>query len=342
MKDMFNLKAKCFIAAEISANHGQNFKRAVALIKEAKHCGADAVKFQVYTPETLTINSKNKYFMVKHQKWGGQSLYQLYQKTYTPWKWFKALKRIAGEEGLTFFATAFDKTSVDFLEELGVCVHKIASFEIVDLPLIEYMAKTKKPIILSTGMAEFKEIIEAVSVAKRCGNNKIILLKCVSSYPAKPKQMNLITLQYMKKFFNLPVGLSDHTLSITVPIAAVCFGARFVEKHFTLSRRINTPDSFFSLEPQELKDVVSGIRTAEDAMGRISFKPTREEKKNKIFRRSLFVAEDIKKGQKFNEKNVRSIRPSNGLAPKYLRRILGKPATQTIKRGTPLFWKFIG
>jgi pseudaminic acid synthase len=330
-----NLK-NCFIVAEISANHGQSFKRAVALIKKAKEVGADAVKFQCYTPDTLTINCDNKYFRIKHPKWGGQTLYQLYQKAYTPWNWLKELKKIAEDLGLVFFATAFDKTAVDFLEDLDVPIHKIASFELVDLPLIEYIAKTKKPLILSTGMATLKEIKEAVDTAKKAGTKDIILLKCVSSYPARPEEMNLRTIPDMAKRFNLPVGLSDHTIGVATSIAAVCLGAKLVEKHFCLSRKIETPDSFFSLEPQEFKLLVENIRITEKALGKVHYGLTEDEKKSLVFRRSLFVVKDVRKGEIFNEENVKSIRPAYGLPPKYLSQVIGKKASRNIKRGTPL------
>jgi pseudaminic acid synthase len=335
-----NLK-NCFIVAEISANHGQSFKRAVALIKKAKEAGADAVKFQCYTPDTLTINCNNKYFRIKHPKWGGQTLYQLYQKAYTPWDWFKELKKITEDLGLVFFATAFDKTAVDFLEDLDVPIHKIASFELVDLPLIEYIAKTKKPLILSTGMATLKEIEEAVDTAKKAGAKDIILLKCVSSYPARPEEMNLRTIPDMAKRFNLPVGLSDHTIGIATSIAAVCLGAKLVEKHFCLSRKIETPDSFFSLEPKEFKLLVENIRIVEKALGKVHYGLTEEEKRSRVFRRSLFIIKDVKKNEKFTEENIKSIRPSFGLPPKYLYEVIGKKAKKNIKKGTPLRWDMI-
>jgi len=335
-----NLK-NCFIVAEISANHGQDFNRAVSLIKEAKRCGADAVKFQCYTPDTLTINCNNKYFKVKHHKWGGQTLYQLYQKAYTPWNWFKELKKIAEDLGIIFFATSFDKKSVDFLENLDVPIHKIASFELIDLPLIEYIAKTKKPLILSTGMATLKEIKEAIDTAKKAGAKDIILLKCVSSYPAKPEEMNLITVQDMKKRFKLPVGLSDHTLDIITSIVAISLGAKLIEKHFTLSREINTPDNFFSLEPKEFEELVKNIKIVESLIGKIHYGPTKGEKIELKNRRSLFAIKDIKKGEPFTEENIRSIRPSFGLPPKYLKLILGKKAKKDIKMGTPLTWDLI-
>ena len=325
-----------FIVAEISANHGQNFNRAVTLIEKAKECGADAVKFQVYTPDILTIDVDNKYFRIKHPKWGGQTLYQLYKKAYTPWHWFKKLKKVSDDLGLLFFATAFDKTGVDMLEELNVFIHKIASFELIDLPLIEYAAKTKKPLIISTGMGTLSEIKEAVITARSAGAKNIILLKCVSNYPAKAENMNLRTIPYMKKLFGCSVGLSDHTLESGVSLAAVTLGACLIEKHFTLLRTDKTPDAFFSIEPEELKLLVRNIRIVEKAIGKIHCGVTADEKRNRVFRRSLFAVKDIKKGEMFSEENIRSIRPGYGLKPKYLYEILGKKAKKNIKKGIPL------
>ena len=326
----------CFIIAEISANHNQDLGLAISMIKKARECGVDAVKFQTYTPDTMTIDSDNKFFRIKHKKWGGQTLYQLYKKAYTPWNWFKKLKKAADDVGLIFFATAFDKTSVDFLEDLGVPFHKIASFELVDLPLIEYAAKTKKPMIMSTGMATIPEIRDAVNTAKKYGVRDVTLLKCVSSYPASPEDMNLNTIRDMKKRFNCRIGLSDHTLGIAASIAAVSLGAKIIEKHFILSRKMKTPDSFFSIEPNELKLLVENVRMVEAVLGKIHYGLTGDEEKSKIFRRSLFSVKDIKRGELFTEENVRSIRPGHGLKPKYLEKILKKPASCKIKRGTPI------
>lgn len=306
------------------------------MIKEAKRSGADAVKFQTYSPDTLTIDVNNKYFRIKHPKWGGQRLYELYKRAYTPWSWFKKLKSVAGDLDIMFFSTAFDKTSVDFLEELNVPMHKIASFEVTDLPLIEYASKTGKPLIISTGMASFKEIEEAVITAKKAGAEDIALLKCVSDYPARPEEMNLKTIPDMIKKFNCPIGLSDHSLGIAASIAAVSLGAKMLEKHFTLSRKIKTPDSFFSMEPREFKLLIENVRIAEKAMGKVFYGLSREEKKNRVFRRSLFAVRDIKKGELFTEENIRSIRPNYGLPPKSLKDILGKKAKKDIKKGTPM------
>lgn len=330
-----------FVIAEISANHGQNFERAVALIEEAKKCGADAVKFQAYTPDTLTIEADNEYFHIDHSEWGGQTLYQLYKKAYTPWKWFKKLKKMADDLGITFLCTAFDKTSVDFLEELDICAHKIASFELVDLPLIEYTAKTKKPLIMSTGMADISEIREAINAAGQAGAKELILLKCVSSYPALPEEMNLRTIPHMKGLFGCPVGLSDHSLGIGVSLSAVALGADVIEKHFTLSREIETADSFFSIEPQELKELVSSIRVVEKSLGKVYYGLSEEERKIRAFRRSLFVFKDIKKGEIFTEDNVKSVRPAAGISPKHLKAVLGRKATRDIKKGIPLSWDMV-
>jgi len=341
MIDFKNLK-KTFIVAEVSANHARDFGRAARMIKVAKECGADAVKFQTYTPDTLTIDVDNKYFRIQHPKWGGQTLYQLYKKAYTPWNWFKELKNTADELGIAFFSTAFDKASVDLLEELNVPLHKIASFELLDLPLIEYAAKTKKPLLLSTGMATVKEIGDAVKCARRAGARDVVLLKCVSSYPAKPEEMNLRTISDLKKRFRCPVGLSDHTLGIGVAVSAVSLGVAVIEKHFTMSRKFKTPDSFFSLEPQELKELVHNVRVAEKALGKVSYGLSAEEKKNRIFRRSLFVVKDVAAGEILTEDNVRSIRPGYGLAPKNYEKVLGRKARHAIKRGSPLTWQIMG
>lgn len=328
--------SQVFIVAEVSANHGQDFNRAVSMVRKAKECGADAVKFQAYAPDTLTIDSEKRYFKIKHPKWGGQTLYELYKKAYIPWDWLKKLKKVADDCGITFFATAFDKTAVDFLEDINVPLHKIASFELVDLPLIAYAAKTGKPLILSTGMATHSEIKEAVDTAKSSGAKDVILLKCVSDYPARPEEMNLRTIPHMRWIFGCPVGLSDHSTGVGVSIAAVSLGAVMIEKHFTLSRKIKTADSFFSIEPGDLAELVSNARIIEKAMGKVHYGLTKEEKKNRIFRRSLFAVKDIRKGDVFTEDNVRSIRPAHGMPPKYLMAVIGQRAKKNIARGYPL------
>lgn len=329
------------IIAEISANHGGCFDRAIALIKAAKDCGADAVKFQAYKPETMTINVNNKYFQIEHPKWGGQTLYELYQKACTPWEWFKELKKTADDVGIEFLCTAFDKTSVDMLEELNIKTHKIASFELVDLPLIEYVAKTQKPLIMSTGMANVCEIHDAVCTARKNNATNITLLKCISSYPAEPESMNLVTIPHMKALFDCPVGFSDHSLGIGASVCAVALGATVIEKHFILSREEETPDSFFSIVPEELRMLVENVRIIEKAIGKVWYGAGEQEEKNKIFRRSLFVVEDIKAGDKFSATNIRCIRPGYGLSPKYLPEILGRTAKRNMKKGTPLGWELI-
>lgn len=329
-------KSSVLMVAEISANHQHDLGLAIRMIKKAKECGADAVKFQCYTPDTITIDSDSRYFQVKDKKWGSKTLYQLYERAYTPWAWFKRLKKAAYESGLIFFATAFDKTSVDFLEELKVPFHKIASFELVDLPLIEYAAKNKKPLILSTGMAALNEIKEAVDTAKRSGAKSVTLLKCISSYPADPDDMNLRTIPDMKARFGCDAGLSDHTLGMGAAIAAASLGASMIEKHFVLSRKMKTPDSFFSTEPDEFKELVKNIRIVEKAIGSVHYGISGQEKNSLGFRRSLFAVKDIKKGELFTEDNIRSIRPGNGLPPRYFKKLLGRRAKQGIRRGFPM------
>jgi len=329
------------IIAEISANHGQSFKRAIELIKEAKKCGADAVKFQMYTADTLTINSNTPGFKIRHPHWGGKTLYEFYKKANAPWAWFKKLKDACDDLGIMFFSTAFDKTAIDFLEELDVPLHKIASFELIDLPLIEYAAKTKKPLILSTGMATINEIGEAIRCAKNSGVKDIILLKCTSAYPARPQDMNLRTLAHMKRIFKLPVGLSDHSLGIEIPIAAVALGAEIIEKHFTLSRGLRTADNFFSLEPGEFKCMAQAIRNIEKSLGKVKYGPAGDEKKSLIFRRSLYAVKEIKKGELFSEENIRSIRPAYGLKPKCLPLLLRSRAKRSIRKGEPLRWALV-
>lgn len=331
-----------YIVAEMSANHNQDFDQAVRILHAAKEAGADAVKLQTYTPDTLTIPSDREYFRIGGGTlWDGRTLYDLYSEAYMPWEWQPKLKTIANELGLDLFSTAFDPTAVDFLEEMGVPVHKVASFEIVDIPLIEKMARTGKPLIISTGMATLGEIEEAVQAARNAGATQIALLKCTSAYPAPPEEMNLRTIPHLAEAFGVPVGLSDHTLGIAVPVVAVALGACIVEKHFTLSRDIPGPDSAFSLEPHEFKAMVEAIRTAEKALGEVRYGVSQREAKSRVFRRSLFVVKDVKAGEMFTEENVRSIRPSHGLAPKHMQDVLGQRAANDIERGTPLSWKLI-
>ena len=331
-----------YAVAEMSANHNQDFDQAVKILHAAKEAGADAVKLQTYTPDTMTIRSDKEYFRIgKGTLWEGKTLYQLYKEAYTPWEWQLKLKEIADEIGIDLFSTAFDPTAVDFLEEMGVPVHKVASFEIVDIPLIEKMASTGKPLIISTGMATLSEIEEAVQAARKAGATEIALLKCTSAYPAPPEEMNLRTIPHLAEAFGVAVGLSDHTLGIAVPVAAVALGARIVEKHFTLSRDIPGPDSAFSLEPQEFKAMVEAIRVAEKALGKVSYEVGEREAASRVFRRSLFVVKDVKAGEVFTKENVRSVRPGYGLPPKFLKEVLGRRAACDIKAGTPFEWRMI-
>lgn len=330
-----------YIVAEMSANHNQDFQQAVKIIKAAKAAGANAIKLQTYTPDTITIDCDNDYFWIKGTIWQGKNLYQLYREAYTPWDWQPKLKAVANDLGIDLFSAAFDPTAVDFLEEMSVPVHKVASFEIVDVPLIQKMARTGKPLILSTGMATLGEIGEAVKAARSAGATQIALLKCTSVYPAPPEEMNLRTIPHLSEAFGVPVGLSDHTMGIAVSIASVALGACIVEKHITLSRSINGPDSAFSLEPHEFKAMVESIRIAEKALGRISYEPTEHELRNRIYRRSLFVVEDMMAGDEFTKDNLRSIRPGNGLAPRFLSDVIGNKASRNIARGTPLNWTHV-
>jgi len=326
----------CYIVAEMSANHRQNFDQAVKIIKAAKQAGADAIKLQTYTPDTITIDCNNEYFQIKGTIWDGRNLYDLYNEAYMPWEWQPKLKEIANELGMDLFSTPFDETAVEFLEEMNTPVYKIASFEIGDLMLLRKIARTGKPIIMSTGMATLSEIDEAVTTIKKEGGNQLVLLKCTSAYPAPPEAMNLSTIPHMSQAFSVPVGLSDHTMNVSVPVVAVTLGACVIEKHFTLSRDIPCPDSSFSLEPEEFKAMVQSVRVAEKALGAVHYHINEYEQKSRNFRRSLFVVHDIKAGDKFTLKNVKSIRPGYGLHPRYLDDIIGLSASRDIKRGTPL------
>jgi N-acetylneuraminate synthase len=330
-----------FIIAEMSANHHQDLDEAIRIIRAAKECGADAVKLQHYTPDTLTIDSDREHFKIKGTIWEGETLYGLYKKAYMPWEWTPRLKEVAEDVGIILFSTPFAKTAVDFLEEMEVPAYKVASFEVVDISLIEYIAQKGKPVIMSTGMATIEEIREAVEAARGAGAKDIALLKCTSAYPAPPEEMNLRTIPHLAETFNVVSGLSDHTMGIGVSIASVALGACVIEKHFTLSRKVEGPDSSFSLEPDELRAMVEAVRTTEKALGSVSFGLTDKEKENKVFRRSLFVVRDMKAGETFTKENVRSIRPGYGLPPKHLKGILGKKAGQDIKKGTPLGWDCI-
>lgn len=331
-----------YIIAEMSANHGQDFEQALAIIRAIKDAGADAVKLQTYTPDTLTIDSDAPPFRIEGTIWNGRRLYDLYGEAYTPWEWHAALQRAASDLGLDLFSTPFDHTAVDFLEQLGMPAYKIASFEIVDLALIRRIAQLGKPIIMSTGMASLAEIEEAVATARNAGAGEIALLKCTSAYPSPAEDMHLRTIPHLAAMFGAPVGLSDHTLGTAVPVAAVALGACIIEKHFTLSRAIPGPDSTFSLEPHEFKQMAEAIRTAEVALGHISYGVSENERRSRVFRRSLFVVRDVQAGEVFSTENVRSIRPGHGLLPRYLDEVLERRATCDIARGTPLDWSLVG
>ena len=325
-----------FIVAEISSNHGQNFEKAKRLVDVSAKAEVDAIKLQTYTSDTMTIDCDTDYFKVKDKIWKEKTLYNLYKETYMPWKWQPKLKKYAESKGLIFFSTPFDETAVDFLEELNVQLYKVASFEINYIPLLKKIATTKKPVIISRGLASEKDIHLAVRTLKNNGCPAVAVLHCVSSYPATPEQMNLKTITDIGKRFDVIPGLSDHTLTIEIPIASVALGANIIEKHITLSRKQGGLDASFSLEPNELKTLVKSIRTVEKAFGKVTYDIGEKEKKNIIFRRSIFVVKDIKKGEKFNKKNIRVIRPEYGLHPKFYEEIIGKKAKRNLKRGTPL------
>jgi len=332
---------RAYIIAEMSANHNQDFEQAVRIIEAAKEAGADAIKIQTYTADTLTINCDNAYFQIQGTLWNGRTLYDLYGEAYTPWDWQPKLKAAANDLGMDLFSTPFDFSAVDFLENMGVPAYKIASFENIDLPLLRKVAQTGKPIIMSTGMASLSEIDEGVQAIRDASGTQIALLKCTSAYPAPPEDANLRTIPHMAEAFGVPVGLSDHTLGIAVPVAAVAVGACIIEKHFTLSRATGGPDSAFSLEPGEFKAMVEAVRAAEQALGRVHYGVSPNEAKSRVFRRSLFVVQDIQAGDVFSVENVRSIRPGHGLAPKYWDEVIGRHAAQDISRGTPLRWSDI-
>jgi len=328
-----------YIIAELSANHGQDFELAVRIIEAMKASGADAVKVQTYTPDTLTLNCRSDPFVIKGGTlWDGRTLHDLYKEAYMPWEWQPKLKAIAQDLGMDFFSTPFDTTSVDFLEQIGVPCYKIASFELVDLPLIRKVAATGRPIIMSTGMATLAEIDEAVQAARAAGCEQLALLKCNSGYPAPPMDMNLRTIPHLSDAFDVPVGLSDHTLDLAVPVAAVSLGACIIEKHFTLDRSLPGPDSAFSLAPSDFKAMVSSVRIAEQALGKVNYSPTTKEHASRALRKSLFAAEDIREGEPFTALNVRCVRPGNGLHPRHMHEVLTAIARSPIKRGTPLHW----
>lgn len=332
----------CFIIAELSANHGGDIEIAKETIRAAKRTGADAIKLQTYTADTITLNVKNDHFKIDQgTHWDGQYLHDLYKEASLPWEWHKELFDLAKEEGLVCFSSPFDKTAVDFLEELGNPIYKVASFEITDIPLIEYIAKKGKPIIISTGIASLEDIELAIDTCKEVGNDQITILKCTSAYPALAEDANLSTIQDIKDRFNVSSGLSDHTLGIEAPMVAVALGAQVIEKHFILDKKIGGPDAHFSLDEKEFKEMVDAVRLTETMLGKPDYEMTDKKKQSREFSRSLFVAEDMKIGDVITEENVRSVRPNYGLHTKHLKDVLGKKFTTNIDKGTPMSFDYI-
>ncbi|NPU86141.1 MAG: pseudaminic acid synthase [Syntrophaceae bacterium] len=331
-----------YIIAEMSGNHNGDYHTAEKIVRAAKDSGADAVKLQTYTADTITIDCDSGLFRVgSGNLWSGRTLYDLYQEAYTPWEWQPRLKALAEELGMHCFSSPFDASAADFLEQVDVPAFKIASCELVDLPLIEYVARKGKPMILSTGMAGREEIADALNAVRNAGMPHVALLKCTTAYPSPPEEMNLLTIRQMAEDFGVPVGLSDHSLGIEIPVAAVAVGACIIEKHLVLDRSSGGPDHAFSLEPHEFKAMVDAVRTVEKALGRVQYGPGDQEEASLAYRRSLFVVHDVKKGEVFTPENVRSIRPGHGLPPKYLPDVLGKKAAKDLTRGTPLCWEMI-
>ena len=331
-----------FIVAELSANHNQSKQIAIDTIRAAKKAGADAIKLQTYTPDTLTINSVKKDFIINNGSiWDGQNYYDLYKTAYTPWEWHKELYQVAKEENLICFSSPFDVSAVDFLEELNNPIYKIASFEITDIPLIEYVASKMKPVILSTGIATKSDIELAIKTIQDAGNEKITLLKCTSSYPAPLSESNLTMIDQLRKDFNVRVGLSDHTEGYIAPIVAVSLGAKLIEKHFILDKEIGGPDASFSLDFGEFKNMVNHIRDAEKTIGVKSYDLTQKQFKGRDFSRSLYVVEDVKAGEKITTKNVKSIRPGFGLHPKYFNEVIGKIFVKDVEKGSRFSFKLL-
>lgn len=336
-----NENSSVFIIAELSANHNGDIETAKETIRAAKRSGANCIKFQTYTADTITIDSKKEDFLIKGTIWEGKNLYELYQEAYTPWEWHEELFKLAEEEGLIYFSSPFDKSSVDFLEKLNVPAYKIASFEITDIPLIAYVASKGKPIILSTGIATTEDIELALDACKRMGNNDIALLKCTSSYPAPINEANMCMVKDLAERYNVISGLSDHTMGATVPIVATCFGAKIIEKHFILDRSIGGPDASFSMNEEEFTAMVKAIREAESALGKVDYTLTEKQAKGKDFSRSLYIVKDIKKGEVLCEDNIRSIRPGFGLHPKYYDTIIGKPVNIDLRKGDRMKLEYI-
>ena len=331
-----NSDSRAFIIAELSANHGGSLQTAIDTIKAAKRAGADCIKLQTYTPDTITINSTREDFLIKGTIWEGRNLYELYQEAYTPWEWHEALFKAAAEEALVCFSSPFDKSAVDFLEGLDAPAFKIASFEITDIPLIEYVAAKGKPVIISTGIANHEDIELALDACRRMGNNQIALLKCTSAYPAPISEANMLMIDDMARRYEVVIGVSDHTPGSTVPVVAVARGAKIIEKHFILDRSLGGPDAEFSLNEEEFGQMVKSVREAEDALGKIDYNTSAVQKKGKVFSRSLYVVKNIKKGQTLTEDSVRSIRPGFGMHPKFLKDVIGKKASKDLEFGDRL------
>lgn len=332
-----------FVIAEMSGNHNQSLERALAIVDAAAKTGAQALKIQTYTPDTMTLNLSENEFLIKDTKslWSGKNLYELYAEAMTPWDWHQPIKERCEKHGMLFFSTPFDFTAVDFLEKLNVDFYKIASFENTDLPLIKKVAQTGKPMIISTGMASVAELAETVETAKSAGCRDLILLKCTSAYPATPKDANLLTIPNMRDLFGLEVGLSDHTMGVGVSIASVALGATVIEKHFTLDRSEGGVDSAFSMEPVEFKLLVEESKKAWESLGRVCYERGETETKSLMFRRSLYICEDIKAGTVLTEKNLRAIRPGLGLPPKHYEQLLGKKVSHDVKKGTAVSWDLL-
>ena len=331
----------CYLIAEMSANHAGDLSRAMEIVHAAKEAGADCIKTQTYTADTLTIDCDNAYFSIQEGPWRGRTLYDLYQEAHTPWDWLARIKEEADKVGLDYLSTPFDRTAVDFLAEIGVSAYKVASFELNDLPLLRYIAAQGKPVIASTGMASLGEIEQAVRTVREAGNPELYLLKCSSAYPAPPDDMNLRTIPHLAETFGVKVGLSDHTLGSAAAVAAVVLGACVIEKHFCLSRSIPNPDAAFSMEPAEFRQMRDDIRAVERALGKVHYGVSAAEEGSAVFRRSLFIVRDMRAGEEFTAENLRSIRPGHGLAPRHYDAVLGRRAGEDIRRGTPLAWNLV-
>jgi pseudaminic acid synthase len=330
-----------FIIAELSANHNGSLETALQSIKSIKRAGADCVKLQTYTADTLTLNSEKDDFMIKGTLWEGRKLYDLYKEAYTPWEWHARLFEAAADEGLICFSSPFDFSAVDFLESLNAPAYKIASFEITDIPLIEYVASKGKPVIISTGIATEEDIELALDACQRMGNDQIALLKCTSSYPAPVEEANMVMIKDMADKYRVIAGLSDHTMGSTVPLVATCFGAKIIEKHFIMDRSIGGPDASFSMTEAEFSDMVKAVREAEKAIGKVDYRPTGKMKKGRDFSRSLYIAKDVVEGEYFTKENLRSVRPGFGLHPRYYYQVLGKKAKMNLSMGSALQWEHI-